>query len=110
MIKLVLNTPDIFSGGTLIEKIFNLSPNDYQGKTVKQVFAENAFKEVLDGQKTEDAKQALQLVFTLIKPVDVEKVSEWWEKSFESLINNSNEVILNMEFSRAGLEFINNAM
>lgn len=109
MIKLVLNTPDIFSGGMLIVKTFELSPKDYQGKTIKQVFTENAFRESLEGQETEAANQALQLVFTLIQPVEIEKVFEWWEQSFESLINNSNEVILNMEFSKAGLEFINKA-
>ncbi|MHA1156174.1 MAG: hypothetical protein ACTSQK_08710 [Candidatus Heimdallarchaeota archaeon] len=108
MIKLVLNTPDIFTGGTSVVKTFELTPKDYQGKTIKEVFAENAFKKSLEGQEPEAAKQALQLVFTLIQPVDVEKVFEWWDQSFESLINSSNEVILNMEFSKAGLEFINN--
>lgn len=110
MVKLVLNTPDIFSGGVLVEKIFELSPNDYQGKSIKQVFAENAFKEALEGQETKAANQALQLVFTLIQPVNVKKVSKWWEQSFESLIKNSNDIILHMEFSEEGLDFINNVM
>ncbi len=107
VIKLVLNTPDIFSGGMAVVKTFELTSSDYQGKTIKEVFAENAFRGSLEGQETETANQALELVFTLIQPVDVEKRFEWWEQSFESQINDSNEVILNMEFSKAGLEFIN---
>lgn len=110
MIQLILNTPDIFAGGTIVEKIFELNPVDYQGKSIKQIFAEHAFREALQGQETEDANQALQLVFTLIQPKDIRDVGSWWESPFESLVKDTKKITLEMEFSEAGLEFINNVM
>ena len=110
MVKLILNTPDIFSGGTPVEKIFELTPIDYQGKTIKQIFAEHAFREALQGQESEAANQALQLVFTLIQPKDIQDVGSWWESPFEALVSDTEKVTLDMEFSEAGLEFINNVL
>ena len=110
MVKLILNTPDVFAGGSSVEKILNLAPSDYQGKTVRQIFTEFAFSEALVGQNPVAAEQALQLVFTLIQPKGVIDSSTWWEKPFESLITESEDVTIDVELSEDGLEFINNLM
>ena len=110
MVKLILNTPDVFAGGTPVEKVLNLSPKDYQGKTIRQIFTEFAFSDALEGQNPIAAEQALQLVFTLIQPKGVANSSTWWERPFESLITEFEDVKIDVELSEDGLEFINNLL
>ena len=107
MVKVILNIPDVFAGGTPVEKVLNLSLNEYQGKTIKQIFTEFAFHEALKGQNPAAAEQALQLVFKLIQPKGVTDSTTWWERPFESLITDLEDVTIDVELSEDGLEFIN---
>ena len=107
-LKLILNTPDILSGGTTTtNRIVELEEIDYKNKTIKQVIIQKAFFEVLEGQENETVKQALQLLFSMIQPVGITDIDSWWNQRFISLIDdNSEEVIIKMEFNKEGLKFI----
>ncbi|MFW9924251.1 MAG: hypothetical protein ACFFDW_13280 [Candidatus Thorarchaeota archaeon] len=110
VLKLTLSIPDIYSGN-IGNKIFYLKEDDYKEKSIKQVIINNAFKEVLVGQDSESAEQALQLIFTLIRPVGILEKDEWWDKPFSTLVDeNKQQIDLKMEFSEEGLEFINEMM
>ncbi|HUU78118.1 MAG TPA: hypothetical protein VMX55_07195 [candidate division Zixibacteria bacterium] len=107
-INLILRTPDIFSvGKSISERIVVLNESDYIDKTIKEVITQKAFKEVLKEQEDVAVKQAFQLLLTLIQPVGIKEIESWWEQSFETLIiQNSDKVIIDMEFNEEGLEFI----
>ena len=58
-IKLILNVPDIFSGGQTTKTEVLLKAKDFKGKTIKQVLIDKAFNETLKNQDPDTAAQAL---------------------------------------------------
>lgn len=109
-IELILNTPNIFTGDYSQVSV-SLKSEDYENKTIKQVVAEHAFTRALQGQDPAAAKQAINLLFTLIQPEKVADVEQWWGQPFSSLIlNDSKKVEIRMEYNEAGIEFINQNM
>ena len=83
-----------------------LDSTDYKGKTIKQVLIDKAFSEILINQDSETAAQAIQLIFTMIQPKNVEEPEKWWNQQFESIITNDAEITIDMEFNEEGLKFI----
>ena len=105
-IKLILNTPDLTIGGNSPKRTIDLSPADFKGKTVRDVITKYAFSNILADQDEDTISQVMQLMFNFIKPINVEKVDEWWLQPFEKLIEKgSKEVIVDLEFEISGEKF-----
>ncbi len=110
-VKLILNTPDLTIGGNAPKKSVELQSKDYKDKTIRQVVSQHVFTEVLQGQDESVVQQAIELIFNFIQPKGIDDPPTWWNKPFESLIKEgSKEVILDLEFSNEGIEFMEQMM
>ncbi|NHJ84032.1 MAG: hypothetical protein FK734_01135 [Asgard group archaeon] len=110
-IKLILNTPDLSIGGNSPKRTIDLAPADYKGKSVKDVITKNAFSNILADQDEETISQVMQMMFNFIIPTNIDNIDDWWQQPFESLIKKgTNEVIVDLEFSKEGIAFISSTM
>jgi hypothetical protein len=106
-ITLILNTPDFTIEGNTVTQTIDLDKSEYKNKTIKQVVSSHLFAHLLEDQDESIVNQTLDLVFSFIQPVNLKKTADWWDQPFESLIaKDSDEIQLDLEFSKEGQEFI----
>ena len=111
VVRLILNTPDLSIEGNTFKQTIDLTIEDYQGKSVKEIVSTYVFRDVLEGQDEEVIEQALELMFNFIQPVGVKDLTNWWDQPFANLIApKANEITLDLEFSEEGIAFINQMM
>jgi len=110
-VRLILNTPDLSIEGHTFKRTIDLTIDDYQGKSVKEIVSFFVFRDVLEGQEEEVVEQAIELMFNFIQPVGVKDLKNWWDQPFTNLIDKeTNEITLDLEFSSEGIAFINQMM
>jgi len=84
-----------------------LQKKDFHGKTVKQILLNHVFADILKGQDESTVQQALELIFNFIQPKKIKDTQAYLNQPFEKLISkNSNEVVMDLEFSAEGLAFL----
>jgi hypothetical protein len=105
--RLILKTVDMSTNELIPKKAFEIPDDEIQKKTIREVIAQYAFKDILKGFDSALVSQAVDMMFLLIQPCDVDDSDSWWEQEITNLsIDEENTLEIALEFTELGKQFL----